>query len=557
MSKIVVGLQSRHDGGYAILEDGEIVEHVEIERYTRIKEDGGNSWEYFVERYLKPRNISVEYALENFDFVAPLPSNTISHHADHVYDIPNELKEKVKYFGHHLCHASHAYFSSPFDDAIVISIDNAGMETPDEAISCGIYLCKDREMKKIWSIPSEQFSLGNLWGRMTRYVFKLWSGYPRGHQAGSVMAMAALGDPNKYYADLRDMMGPSHHQAVASPPGALRGVYVPPEEEVVHPFLDKYRKIAEEDEQEKFNLAASLQRVTEELLLDLVGRAVNAARTEGFSSMNLCFSGGCSLNSVAMGKIWQFLGPQGWKMFIPPVPYDGGLNIGAAQYHYHNILRYPKFYHGNETCTSYLGEEWGEEEINKVLEKTENINIELYVDADRVAQHLADGKIVSVYNGKSESGRRALGNRSILANPAIPDMKQIINDRVKHRQWYRPFAPSILEEHGHEWFEAFFPSPYMSFVLSIREEMLGKAPAIEHFDGTARVQSVNAEQNEWYYNLISKFYEITGIPLVLNTSFNDREPIVETPQDAMNCFLGTDIDYLYFAETKDLVSKND
>lgn len=557
MSKIVIGLQSRHDGGYAILDDGEVVEHVEIERYTRIKEDGGNSWEYFVERYLKPRNISVEHALENFDFVAPLPSNTISHHADHVYDIPNKLKEKVKYFGHHLCHASHAYFSSPFDDSIVISIDNAGMETPDEAISCGIYLCKEREMKKIWSIPSEQFSLGNLWGRMTRYVFKLWSGYPRGHQAGSVMAMAALGDPMKYYTEVRKMFGVNHKAATMSPPGAKRGVYVPPEEEVVHPFLNKFREIAE-DEQEKFNLAASLQMVSEELLSDLVSRAFNLTEEKGYSTKNLCFSGGCSLNSVAMGKIWNKMQMAGWEMYIPPVPYDGGLNIGAAQYHYHHVLDYPKYYNKNLVASSYLGEVWNVDEINKTIsENSDKISIKKNVEIKDVAQLLADGKIISVYNGRSESGRRALGNRSILANPAIPDMKKIINDRVKHRQWYRPFAPSILEEYGDEWFVNFFPSPYMSFVFYIKEEMRGKAPAIEHFDGTARLQSVNAEQNEWYYNLISEFHGITGIPLVLNTSFNDREPIVETPQDAFNCFLGTDIDYLYFAETKDLINKNE
>ena len=555
MSKKIIGLQSRHDGGYAVLNNGEITEHVEIERYTRIKEDGGNSWEYFVDRYLKPRSISIDYALENFDFVSPMPENTITHHANNVYSVPDVLKPS--YYGHHLCHASHAYYSSPYDDSIVISIDNAGMETHEEVISCGIYLAKGKEIKRVWDISSDKFSLGSLWGRMTRWVFKLWSGYPRGHQAGSVMAMAAMGDPNKYYTELHDMMGPTHKQAVASPPGALRGVYVPPEEEVIHPFLDKYRKIAEEDEQEKFNLAASLQQVTEECLLDIVGRAITLARGEGFGTFNICFSGGCALNSVAMGRIWKYLAPQGWKVYIPPVPYDGGLNIGAAQYHYHNVLGNPKYYGANKDASSYLGEQWPKEDIDKVLEEAKNIQIDLNVDLDRVAQHLADGKIISVYNGKSESGRRALGNRSILANPAIPNMKQIINDRVKHRQWYRPFAPSILEEHGDKWFEAFFPSPYMSFVFNVREEMKGKAPAIEHFDGTARIQTVNREQNDWYYDLISKFYEITGIPLVLNTSFNDQEPIVETPQDAMNCFLGTDIDYLYFAETKDLVSKND
>lgn len=544
----IVSLYNAHDGGYAILENGEIVEHTEFERYTRLKESGGDS----LALYLK------NHTLDEADhFVSVCPDTNLVKTAYGECNTHDTIpKNKVSFYSHHLCHAAHAYFSSPYDDAIVISIDNAGMEVEGRGISCGIYFAQGMDIKKVWDIPSEQFSLGDLWGRLTRWVFKLSSGYPRGHQAGSVMAMAALGDPQKYYKDLRSMIEENHKAAVTAPPGAKRGVYVPPEEEVFHPFLNKYREIAE-DEQEKFNLAASLQKVTEELLFDIVQRAITMARNQGFASMNICFSGGVSLNSVSMGKIWQHLHPQGWNMYIPPVPYDGGLNIGAAQYHYHSILRYPKFYHGKNTASPYLGEVWNIDEIYKVLKEYDNkVSIVKNVELDQVAQLLADGNIISVYNGRSESGRRALGNRSILANPAIPDMKEIINDRVKHRQWYRPFAPSILEEYGNEWFEAFFPSPYMSFVFLLQKDKLGKAKAIEHFDGTARVQSVSREQNEWYYDLISKFNEKTGIPLVLNTSFNDREPIVETPYHAMECFMGTDIDYLYFAETKDLVSKN-
>lgn len=543
----ILSLYNAHDGGYAILEDGEIVEHIEIERYTRLKECGGDSLSYFLKNH----------KLEEIDhFVSVCPDTNLEKANGETYNTHEILpKNKINFYSHHLCHAAHAYFSSPFDNAIVISIDNAGMEVDGKGISCGIYLCKDKDIKKIWDIPSEQFSLGDLWGRITRFVMKLWSGYPRGHQAGSVMAMAALGDPLKYYSDFRDMMGVNHKAAVSAPPGMKRGVYVPPEEEVLHPFLNKYRLIAE-DEKEKFNLAASLQKITEDLLFDIVGRAINMARGEGFASMNLCFSGGCSLNSVAMGKIWDAIASQGWHMYIPPVPYDGGLNIGAAQYFYHSILRYPKFYFGSDVASPYLGEPWSASDVKKTIEDTKNISVSS-AELNDIAKFLAEGKIVSVYNGKSESGRRALGNRSILANPAIDNMKQIINDRVKHRQWYRPFAPSVLEEYGHEWFENYFPSPYMSFVFRVKQDMLGKAKAVEHFDGTARVQSVNKKQNEWYYNLISEFHNLTGVPMLLNTSFNDREPIVETPQHAMNCFLLTDIDYLYFVETKDLVKKNE
>ena len=549
---IIVGLMNSHDGGYAVLEDGKVIEHTEFERYTRIKESGGDSLKLFEERFLYPRNMT----LEDVDqFVSPMPSYNLERGGGNTYDTHDRLpKEKVRFYSHHLCHAANSYFSSPYDEAFSISIDNAGMEDDEHGESVSIYVCKKNHMKKIFSIPSEIFSLGDLWGRMTRWVFKLWSGYPRGHQAGSVMAMAALGDSDKYYNELVLMMGKDHKFAVTAPSNALRGVYVPPEEEVVHPYLNKFRLIAEDD-QEKYNLAAALQRVTEEFLETLVEQAMSFNQANGSNIKNICFSGGVSLNSVSMGKVKDFL-PKDWNVFIPPVPYDGGLSIGAAQYHYHTILDNDRVY-DKEFCSPYLGEGGYEIDLVECYDSyKDKVNVEKVTDR-QVAQLLADGKIISVYNGSSESGRRALGNRSILANPALPDMKAMINEKVKHRQWYRPFAPSILGEHGEEWFENYFHSPYMGFVFKIKEDKIGKAPAIEHFNQTARIQSVTKETNPWYYDLISYFYEITGVPLVLNTSFNDREPIVETPEDAFRCFLGTDIDYLYFAQQGDLVKKNE
>ena len=546
----IVGLYSRHDGGYAVVEDGRVVEHTEFERYSRLKESGGNALKLFQERYLDKHGLTMD-AIDAF--VAPMPTTSVTKQSRKTYDI-GDLQDQIHFYSHHLCHAANAYYSSPFNDSYTISIDNAGMEDDTTSISCAIYLCKGHFMKKIFEIPSHSLSLGDLWGRCTRWVFKLSSGYPRGHQAGSVMAMAALGDPEKYLKDFRAMMGPLHNAAVTSPEGAVRGEYVPPEKEVRHPFLQKYREIAE-DEKEKFHLAAALQRVTEEFLWGLVEKAIHLGKKSGFVSKNLCYVGGVSLNSVSMGKIWNRL-PEGWQMYLPPVPYDGGLNIGAAQYHYHSILGNPKVYsQPGEYASPYLGETYSDAEICEALENNKD-KIEYYPAVPSyVAARIAQGKIVSVFSGRSESGRRALGNRSILADPRSPGMKDMINERVKHRQWYRPFAPTILEEHGEYWFEKFCPSPYMGFVLDIRKDMLGKAPAIEHFDGTARVQTVTRAQNEWYYDLIAAFHVITMVPILLNTSFNDREPIVETPQHAIDCFLGTDIDYLYFADTNTIVSK--
>jgi len=164
-------------------------------------------------------------------------------------------------------------------------------------------------------------------------------------------------------------------------------------------------------------------------------------------------------------------------------------------------------------------------------------------------------RIISVFGGGSESGRRALGNRSILADPTHTETKDIVNERVKHRQWFRPFAPSILRDYVKDWFVHDVDSPYMNIAMKFKEGMSKKVPAVVHFDDSARLQTVSKEDNEWYYNFIDKFRKRTGVPILLNTSFNDREPIVETPQHALDCFLRTNIDYLYFRDYGILVSK--
>ncbi|MAE86554.1 MAG: hypothetical protein CMB80_27720 [Flammeovirgaceae bacterium] len=544
----VVGLYNRHDGGYCVLEDGIVREHIEIERYTRLKEDGGDSLQYLKDGYLSKNSLTIA---DVDAWVAPCPDTSLESGVNKKYDTHQHIaKSDIHFYSHHLCHASHAFFSSNFDDSYVFTIDSAGMEDDGRSVSTCGYIASGNDIRKIFDIPNDAFSLGNLWGRMTRFVFKLSAGYPRGHQAGSVMAMAALGDPNKYYDDVLKL-ATTHFQSVKqAPPGYKRGIYVPPEEDVIHPTLYPYKKIAEDDEKEKFNLAASLQKVSEDLTFDLIKQFILLASDAGFTSKNICFAGGVSLNSVMMGKILKNF-PQLTNCFIPPVPYDGGLSIGASQYHWYSVLRKPR---KKVYVSPYLGEKYSlkhvEEAIDrKILDVSRNITLQDCVNL------LIDQKIVSVFSGRSESGRRALGNRSILADPRSPLMKDTINEKVKHRQWYRPFAPTILEEQGSDWFEGFFPSPYMGFVFKFKKDKLGLTPAVEHFDKTARVQSVSREQNSYYHELIDLFFKETGIPLLLNTSFNDREPICETPQHAVDCFLGTDIDYLYFAEHQILVSK--
>ena len=204
--------------------------------------------------------------------------------------------------------------------------------------------------------------------------------------------------------------------------------------------------------------------------------------------------------------------------------------------------------------TPYLGRKYTKEQILESLDSNKQVVYRDCSDSE-IVDLLYDQKIISVFHGGSESGRRALGNRSILADPRSKDMKDKVNLKVKHRQWFRPFAPSILREHVQDWFEDDVESPYMSFVSRVKEDCCEKVPAIVHFDRTARLQTVTKKDNKWYYNLLVNWNEKSGVPILLNTSFNDKEPICETPTHALNCFLGTEIDFLYFADYGILASK--
>jgi carbamoyltransferase len=311
---------------------------------------------------------------------------------------------------------------------------------------------------------------------------------------------------------------------------------------------EKYKPIAEKSEQDAFDVAAGIQRATE-----MVGKEIMTPYIEKYNPKHICMSGGVVLNSVMVGKMYDWF-PNVEQIYVCPVPYDGGLAIGSAQYIYHQVLRKPRV-KWSDNCTPYLGCNYDSSDIYSELDKWGDKVVVEDVDDDKVVDLLIEQNIISVFGGGSESGRRALGNRSILADPRSPDMKDLINEKVKHRQWFRPFAPSILRESVTDWFYKDVDSPYMTTVLKWRDEVKDKVPAVVHLDGTARLQTVTENDNSWYYNFIKKFSKKTDVPIVLNTSFNDREPIVETPEHAINCFMGTNIDYLYFNTIGKLVRK--
>ncbi|NBP00903.1 MAG: hypothetical protein EBU90_12360 [Proteobacteria bacterium] len=539
----VAGVWSGHDCSFCILENGQPTIHAEYERYNREKSPPGDSVKFMFD------------TVENVDDISHIattyPTKKLKQYEDSYEKIKGIVEKNgggIHFFSHHRSHAANAFYSSNFDDAIVLTIDGGGSEDEHGAeTACTIWYAKDCTMKNLKTFKPYEINIGGVWTRITRYVFKLQNGWPLGGEEGTVMAMAAFGDAKKYHQDFLKMLTtdimPSSMKPHNQPPGATSDA------DPSHPYLEPWAAIARKSEQDKFDLAAGLQSSTEELLKQIIKFAIDVSPIK---SKNLCISGGVALNSVAMGKIKSWFPDNIENVYIPPVPYDGGLPIGAAQILWHEILGNPRI-QWKHNFTPYLGELWGEEHFNNVVK---NFPVDVSgCTLDQMTDLLAAGNIVAVFNEKSESGRRALGNRSILADPRRGDMKDIINEKVKHRKWFRPFAPSILEEDAHEWFLNYQESPYMQFVLNFKEEKKSLVPAVVHQDGTARLQTVRKEDNQWYHNFLLKWKEKSGVPIILNTSFNDREPICEDVSHSIKCFLGTRIDYLYFPEYSKILKR--
>ena len=528
----IAGLWNGHDSSFCVLEDGVPTIHAELERYTREKEPKGDSFQLFKQVYKNQDDIDY--------WVTCSPLDGFQNGSKRSVKVSDDFNHEIYGVGHHQSHAANAFFSSNLDEALIITMDGGGIELDGKPTCNTIWKGVGNKIEPISIIPQQQLNVGNIWSRFTKDIFGLNTGYPYGHQAGSVMAQAAMGDRNRFRKWI-DLMEKKHGQAA---PGYFFVDHLYPflKETILNEPLSE-NKI----EQYKFDIAAGLQQWTEDVMKELVQLGLNK-----YKSKNICLSGGVTLNCVGVTKIYDWFDID--EIYTPPVPYDAGLCLGAAQYLYHQELDKPKVVWSDNSPT-YLGETYGKDKVDEALEKyKDEINVES-CDDDRVVELLNEQNIISVFGGGSESGRRALGNRSILADPRSPEMKDKINERVKHRQWYRPFAPSILREEVKNWFDKDIDSPYMSFCLKFKEDKKDKVPAVIHFDDTARLQSVSEKDNKWYHGFISKWFKKSGVPIVLNTSFNDREPIVETPEHAINCYMGTNIDYLYFFDFNLLISK--
>ena len=573
-----------HDSAACLLKDGKIIAAAQEERFTRKKHDPGYPKHAieFVLKYSKMKLSEIdqivffekpflkfERLLETY--VAFAPRGFISFSKAMPLWIKeklfqknflfNKLKEHDENFksdeniffsDHHLSHAASAFFPSPFEEAVVLTADGVG-EWATTTVAVGKK--NDLEIKKEIHFPH---SLGLLYSAFTYYTgFKVNSGEYK------LMGLAPYGSPiyEDKVKELVDIKEDGTFRLDQKYFNYATGLTMTNEK-----FHNLFGQKPRDPKNEKItqfhmDIAASIQKVTEEIMIKLA----KAIRQE-YNLKNLCLAGGVALNCVANGKILQE------KIFdniwIQPAAGDAGGSLGAALALWHIEKKKERVVNSNDDMKgSYLGTEFNQEEIEKEL-KSVGANFERIEYEDlisKTAEFLSNEKAIGWFQGRMEFGPRALGARSILGDPRSDKMQKNLNLKVKYRESFRPFAPSILREDLSDWFNINVDSPYMLLVADVssnkkiemnyeQKKLFGidklnikrsEIPAVTHVDYSARIQTVNEKTNKPFYDLISKFKEKTGCPVIINTSFNVRgEPIVNSPTDAFNCFMGTELDYL-------------
>jgi len=548
-----------HDSAAALLKDGHVVAAVEEERFSRKKFDDDFP-KMAIEWCLKEAKISpseiqsiafydkpilkFERLLDNYIAVAPrgLYSflDTIPKWLHKRLWIKNEIKNSLKGFKgeiifpeHHLSHAAHAFYTSTFEESAILTVDGVG-EWSTTSFGYG-----ENNSIKLTNDIRWPHSLGLFYSAFTYFL-----GFQVNEGEYKLMGLASYGKPKYYDLILNNLIDVKDDGSVHLNMKYFAFTYdkVMTNSKFSQLFGIEPRKRDEKTEQIHYDIGASAQKVLEDVLLKMVNHVYEKTKMK-----NLCLGGGVALNGVANYRILKE-GPFE-NLHIPPSPGDAGSAVGCAQYLYY-------VYHKNERVIEqdlsriiaenvYVGPKYPNDEIQNFLDKNK-IKYEKFDDQQllsRTAQLISDGKIVGWYQGKMEWGPRALGNRSILADPRKSEMKDILNEKIKHRESFRPFAPSLLEENVSEYFEIDRISPYMLMVAPVKKPE--NIPAVTHVDGTGRLQTVNQKSNSLYYNLINEFYKITGIPVIINTSMNVMgEPIVNTPEQAYNMIVKTDMDYL-------------
>ena len=565
-STYILGINAYHgDASAVLLKDGQIVAAVEEERFNRVKHSAG--FPSLAIRYcLQCAGIQITdvahvgisrvpsaHLINKITFV--LYNRLMFTHqgldrlrsVEKIRNLKTVLAESLGVreaslgmefhnVEHHIAHMASGFLVSPFERAAVLSIDGFG-----DFCSTMLGHGSGTNLEKIDSVLFPH-SLGLFYTSVTQYL-----GFQKYGDEGKVMGLAPYGEP-RYLGRMLEIVQPHGDGAfqlnLAYFTHHTRGVEMSWDEGspyIGRVYSDKFlevfgppRQPFEEITQHHRDVAASMQKCMEIYFFRVLNRL-----HEYTGSVNLCLAGGVAYNSVANGLIRRNTPFR--EIFIQPAAGDSGTALGVAFYIWNTLLGNPRRY---VMTDAHLGPEYNEAELEQALhsfgasfERCEDIE-------ERVAELLAAGKIVGWFQGRMEFGPRALGNRSILADPRQPEMKDVLNRRIKHRESFRPFAPSVLEEYVEEYFEDSYPSPFMLMVFKVRPEKRPAIPATEHVDYTGRVQSVSKSVNPKFWSVIEAFRQRTGIPLILNTSFNENEPIVCSPQDAMHCFATTKMDAL-------------
>jgi carbamoyltransferase len=565
---VILGINAYHaDSSAAIFRDGAPVAAAEEERFTRVKH-----WAGFPERAIAfclgelPGTIDdVDHIAIGRDPTARLGSKLLYlarhpargwrtvrerlRNAGQVASVADELarftgrpaaviRPRIRHVEHHRSHLAAAFFASPYEEAALLSIDGSGDFT-----TTMIGVGRGTRIEVLDSIAFP-VSAGTFYTAFTQHL-----GFWNYGDEYKVMGLAAYGEPchvdklsdvihltpdglftwnDRYFTSALDVVvtyGDDH---------------VPRLGPLFTPFLEerfgRARQPGEELTQHHKDLAASVQKVLEQLVLHVVTRL--RART---GLRHLCLAGGVAQNSVAVGKILAESGFEG--LYVPPAPHDAGIALGSALHVAHHRLGRPRAAAIRSAC---LGSRFANADVARLL-TARGVPFRMVPD-DRlfaeVAERIERGGVVGWFQGRAEFGPRALGARSILADPRRADARELLNERIKRRETFRPFAPAVLAECVGDYFERAADSPFMERVVPIRPNRRPQIPAVTHVDGTGRVQSVHRDEAPRFHALIAAFRDRTGVPILLNTSFNENEPIVNTPAEALDCFLRTEMDML-------------
>ena len=562
---LILGLNMFHaDASAAIIRDGEVVFAIAEERLNRAKHYGGfptlaikacldavgakiTDIEHVAVGQDSDANLTkkIQYALSNPTKI--LNFIKLRQRKEGLRDLrsliskslevdPGSLRFQEHHLEHHIAHIASAYYCSPWEKAAGFSYDGSG-----DFVSTMMARCEGNDIEVLERVYLPH-SLGSFYTMICEFI-----GYKKYGDEGKVMGLAPYGKPT-YCETIGPIIGLKDGGFQLDldyfmPLGSNQGMQIMPDGSVqlARHFSDRMQELFgtprephTEIVQRDMDLAFAMQHRFEEVFFHLLNELHKRVPLE-----DLAMAGGCALNSVANGKLFTRTPFQ--RTWIQPAAGDEGLAIGAALHTYHSVLKQPRRY---EMKNASLGPQFSDAYIETALKKA-GLSYRKFERAplvEAVAEQIAAGNVVGWFQGRMEWGPRALGNRSIVAHPGLPNMKDVLNARIKHREWFRPFAPSILAERQHEYFEHDHPSPYMLHVYKIRPEKRAQLCAVNHVDDTGRLQSVSHEENPLYYELIQAFERKTGIPVVLNTSFNENEPIVCAPEEAIDCFQRTRMD---------------